>query len=231
MDLLHTIFGDIREVVPAPFSEFILVVVSIVCGTIVGAERERADKPAGLRTLTLICLGSTVFTLMSIDAAFGALDRSRIAAQIVTGVGFLGAGAILRDRGSIIGLTTAASIWVIAAVGMVVGVGYATSGLALAGVIFLTLTLWHRLEVRYLGTCDLENLHVVFRAGRGKNRAHIQSILDRHAMPVEIAEDRELPEGQRELTIRYCQAHKSHRAFQGDLATLDWIEIMETRVK
>jgi putative Mg2+ transporter-C (MgtC) family protein len=231
MDLLHTIFGDIREVVPAPFSEFILVLVSIACGTIVGAERERADKPAGLRTLTLICLGSTVFTLMSIDQAFGALDRSRIAAQIVTGVGFLGAGAILRERGNIIGLTTAASIWVIAAVGMVVGVGYATSGLALAGVIFLTLTGWHRLEVRYLGTCELEELRVVFRTGQGKSWAHIQSIIDRYAMPVEIAEDRELAEDQRQLIIRYCRAHKTHRAFRGDLASLDCIELMESRSK
>ena len=168
MELLHTLFGDIRQVVPAPFSEFLLVLVSIVCGSIVGAERERADKPAGLRTLALICLGSTVFTLMSIDSAFGALDRSRIAAQIVTGVGFLGAGAILRERGSVIGLTTAASIWVIAAVGMVVGVGYAFSGLALAVVIYVTLTVWHRLEALYLAPASWKSCASCTGRSKGK---------------------------------------------------------------
>ncbi len=196
MKLLHTLFGDIRQVVPAPFSEFLLVLVSIVCGSIVGAERERAEKPAGLRTLALICLGSTIFTLMSIDPAFGALDRSRIAAQIVTGVGFLGAGAILRERGSIIGLTTAASIWVIAAVGMVVGVGYAFSGLALAVVIYVTLTVWHRLEALYLGTCELEELRVVFQTEQGKNRARLQGVFDSYTMPLEIKEERKLSEEQ-----------------------------------
>ena len=220
-------FGDLRQVVPAPFAEFVLVLVSIVCGSIVGAERERAEKPAGLRTLTLICLGSTVFTLMSIDPAFGALDRSRIAAQIVTGVGFLGAGAILRERGSVIGLTTAASIWVIAAVGMVVGVGYAFSGLALAAVIYATLTVWHRLELRYLGTCKLEELRVVFRAEQGKNRARLQGVFDSYTMPLEIKEETKLSEDKTQLILRYCQTHKSHRAFQGDLAGFDWIDVME----
>jgi putative Mg2+ transporter-C (MgtC) family protein len=229
MELLHALFGDIRQVVPPPFSEFLLVVVSIVCGAIVGAERERAEKPAGLRTLTLICLGSTVFTLMSIDPAFGALDRSRIAAQIVTGVGFLGAGAILRERGSITGLTTAASIWVIAAVGMVVGVGYATSGLALAAVIFLTLTLWHRLEERYLGTCEMEELRLVFKTGHGRNRARLQNIFDAYTMPLEIKEEKTVSEDTRELTLSYCKTHKSHRAFRGDVAALDWVELLESR--
>ncbi len=227
MELLHTLFGDIRQLVPAPFSEFLLVLVSILCGSIVGAERERAEKPAGLRTLALICLGSTIFTLMSIDPAFGALDRSRIAAQIVTGVGFLGAGAILRERGSIIGLTTAASIWVIAAVGMVVGVGYAFSGLALAALIYVTLTVWHRVEARYLGTCKLEELRVVFRAEQGKNRARLQSVFDSYTMPLEIKREKPLAEGRSELILRYCRSHKTHRAFQGDLAGFDWVDVLE----
>jgi len=227
MELLRAVFGDIRQVVPVPYSEFLLIFVSVVCGAIVGAERERAEKPAGLRTLTLICLGSTIYTLMSIDPAFGAPDRSRIAAQIVTGVGFLGAGAILREKGSIIGLTTAASIWVIAAVGMVVGAGYALSGLALAAVIYLTLTVWHRLEDRYHGSCRKGDLRVVFKKGNGKNRARLQSILDGYLMPLEIKEEKALSEDRMELTLRYCTSHKSHRAFRGDLAQLDWVESLE----
>lgn len=221
------IFGDLRQVVPAPLVEFVIIVISIICGAIVGAERERAEKPAGLRTLTLICLGSTIFTIMSIDSAFGAVDHARIAAQVVTGVGFLGAGAILRERGSITGLTTAASIWVIAAVGMVVGAGYAFSGLVLAALIYSMLTFWYRVEDRYLGTCQLEELRVVYATGRGKNRAHLQSVLDSYPMPLEIISETSLPEGRAEMLLRYCRAHKTHRAFQGDLAGFDWVEALE----
>ena len=227
MELLRTVFGDLRQVIPAPFVEFLIIFVSIICGAIVGAERERAEKPAGLRTLTLICLGSTIFTVMSIDSAFGAADRSRIAAQIVTGVGFLGAGAILHERGSITGLTTAASIWVIAAVGMVVGVGYAVSGIVLAILIYSMLTFWHRVEDRYLGTCELEELRVVYSSGQGKNRAHLQGIFDSYAMPLEIRSERRLVDGKSELVLGYCRSHKSHRAFLGDLASLDWVETLE----
>lgn len=227
MELLRVVFGDLRQNIPAPIVEFVLILVSIVCGAIVGAERERAEKPAGLRTLTLICLGSTIFTIMSIDPAFGAMDRTRIAAQIVTGVGFLGAGAILRERGSITGLTTAASIWVIAAVGMVVGIGYALSGLALSAMIYTTLTVWYRLEDRYLGTCQLEELRVVYHPGKGKNRALMQSIFDAYVMPLEIKSEKPLADGRTQIVLRYCRAHKSHRAFQGDLARLDWVERLE----
>ena len=227
MELLQAVFGDLRQVIPAPAAGFVLVVVSILCGAIVGSERERAEKPAGLRTLTLICLGSTIFTIMSIDPAFGAMDRSRIAAQIVTGVGFLGAGAILRERGSITGLTTAASIWVIAAVGMVVGVGYALSGIVLSGAIYVTLTVWHRLENRYLGTCRLDELSVIYSTGHGKNRARLQNAFDAYVMPLEIQRETPLDEDRAEIVVRYCRAHKSHRAFVGDLAELDWVESLK----
>lgn len=149
METLRWFFGDLREVLPSPISEFALVAVSFLCGAIVGAERERAEKPAGLRTLTLICLGSTIFTMMSLDPAFAPTDHSRIAAQIVSGVGFLGAGAILRERGIVIGLTTAASIWVVAAVGIVVGAGYASSGLMLSVLILIVLTFFARIERRF----------------------------------------------------------------------------------
>ncbi len=91
-------------------------------GSAVGYERRSADKPAGLRTLSLVCLGSAMFTIIS---AFGfeTADQSRVAAQIVTGVGFLGAGTILRSGVTISGLTTAATIWATAAIGMAVGSG------------------------------------------------------------------------------------------------------------
>ena len=98
-------------------------------GAAVGVERELHGKQAGLRTHTLIALGSALFTIMSIHisqpnaAAYHTGDVSRMAANIVTGVGFLGAGVILHSRGRIIGLTTAATIWVVAAMGVAAGAG------------------------------------------------------------------------------------------------------------
>lgn len=91
-------------------------------GAAVGYDRRSSDKPAGLRTLSLVAVGSALFTIIS-TFGFETADQSRVAAQIVTGVGFLGAGTILRSGTSISGLTTAATIWATAAIGMAVGSG------------------------------------------------------------------------------------------------------------
>jgi putative Mg2+ transporter-C (MgtC) family protein len=92
-------------------------------GAAIGIEREYRRKPAGLRTNILIAVGSALFTILSIDIARGGGTPDRIAAQIVTGVGFLGGGAILRSGQSVHGMTTAATIWVNAAVGVAAGAG------------------------------------------------------------------------------------------------------------
>jgi putative Mg2+ transporter-C (MgtC) family protein len=92
-------------------------------GAAIGIEREIHQKPAGLRTNILIAVGAALFTTVSVQLGAVASTPDRIAAQIVTGVGFLGAGAILRSGGSVHGMTTAATIWVNAAVGMAVGAG------------------------------------------------------------------------------------------------------------
>lgn len=104
------------------------LLLAALLGAGVGYEREHADKPAGLRTHTLVSLGAALFTVVSLYGFDGVGDPARVAAQIVTGIGFLGAGAILRNEATIKGLTTAASIWTTAAIGMAVGVGmYAMS--------------------------------------------------------------------------------------------------------
>ena len=118
------------------------LLLATVLGGAIGLEREMAGKPAGLRTNILICVGAALFTQLSVDVAqigyaadgrpYG--DTGRIAAQIVSGIGFLGAGAILHGEGAVVGLTTAATVWVVAAVGPAVGAGAfidATGGTAL----------------------------------------------------------------------------------------------------
>lgn len=106
--------------------------VALLVGGIIGAERERHKKAVGLRTLILISMGSAIFTIMSIrvGAVFGG-DHARIAANIVSGIGFLGAGVILEERGRVTGLTTAATTWLVAALGMAAGAGeYVLAGIA-----------------------------------------------------------------------------------------------------
>ncbi len=99
--------------------DLIKLLLAILVGGVIGIEREVHSKAAGLRTITLICFGATLFTLLS--SRFGEADR--VAANIVTGIGFLGAGAILFAEGKVKGLTTASSIWVAAALGMAIGLG------------------------------------------------------------------------------------------------------------
>jgi putative Mg2+ transporter-C (MgtC) family protein len=98
-------------------------VVALILGAVIGLERERRRHPAGFRTMAMVSVGSCLFTLLGARLFVGGTDPTRIAAQVVTGVGFLGAGAILREGGGVRGLTTAATIWVVAAIGMAAGFG------------------------------------------------------------------------------------------------------------
>ena len=99
------------------------LVLAILLGGAIGVERELRGKPAGLRTNILICVGAALFTALSYRLAEGRGDPGRVAAQILTGVGFIGAGTILHTRGAVTGLTSAATIWVVAAIGMALGSG------------------------------------------------------------------------------------------------------------
>lgn len=103
-----------------------------LCSALVGYERERAGKPAGVRPHGMVSLGAALFTVVSMHRFGNMGDPARVAAQIVTGIGFIGAGSILRQRGSVHGLTTAASLWVTAAVGLAVGTGMLLMSLATA---------------------------------------------------------------------------------------------------
>ena len=101
----------------------IKVALSLILGGALGMERQYHDKPAGYATNCLICLGAMLFTVLSEFMSLQDGDPGRIAAQVVTGVGFIGAGSILRDGNKISGLTTAAGVWLVAAIGMAVGYG------------------------------------------------------------------------------------------------------------
>jgi len=118
----------------------ISIILATVLGAAIGLERELSGKAAGLRTNLLISLGAAVFTIISREmATSGEESVTRIAAQIVTGVGFLGAGAIIQDRRSVHGLTTAASIWLVASIGMACGGRFYKLAVVASGIAVLAL--------------------------------------------------------------------------------------------
>src|SRR5688572_32900992 len=127
------------------------LVIAVLVGGGIGLERELKGKPAGLRTNILICVGSAL--LMDLGMGIGEShggDPSRIAAQVVTGIGFLGAGTILHTRGQITGLTSAATIWVVAAIGLTIGAGYYIEALGSTVTVMIVLVGLGWAEKRYL---------------------------------------------------------------------------------
>ncbi len=130
--------------------------LAVLLGGAVGFERESHNRPAGFRTHILVCVGAALFMMVSAYGYIGQVkpgfqaDVERIAAQVVTGVGFLGAGTILRHRGSVHGLTTAASIWAVSAVGLAVGIGFNAGAITGTAFILLSLLVLGRLDQKIL---------------------------------------------------------------------------------
>lgn len=131
------------------------IILAIVLGFAIGFEREITNKWAGLRTHMLVCLGSCIFTLLSIHAfpVFAhspQADPARIAAQILTGIGFIGGGTVLRHGSSIYGLTTAATLWITASIGMACGCGFTAMAIVCTGIAVGTLVLIRIFEKQYI---------------------------------------------------------------------------------
>jgi len=127
---------------------FVRLAVATILGAVIGFEREKHGRPAGLRTHILVALGSCLIMLISIYGFPGvtARDPARLAAQVVSGIGFLGAGTILRDGTSIRGLTTAASLWVVAGIGLASGTGFYLGAVVTTVIAFLVLVFLDDLE-------------------------------------------------------------------------------------
>jgi putative Mg2+ transporter-C (MgtC) family protein len=183
--------------------------VAGVCGAVLGLEREIQRKPAGLRTNMLIALGAALFTYSSLTLNQGRGDPARIAAQIVVGVGFLGAGAIIRHGGEgVIGLTSAATVWVVAAIGMLSGAGnhiMAIIGTVLAFVILHILGyIENGLLLHYIDfhlTVDVEDREGVISA--------VQAAIRRLRISVHQFETHPVPGGGSRIEVEY---HTSRRA-------------------
>jgi putative Mg2+ transporter-C (MgtC) family protein len=138
---------------------FLRLAIAALLGAAIGVERDIRRRPAGIRTSAFVCMGSALFTILSFELArrYGDTSSTRIASNLVQGIGFLGAGAILREAGGLVGLTTAATIFAEAAIGMAIGGGfYAVAGFATGLVLFGLVVLgwlarWANLKPRIMG--------------------------------------------------------------------------------
>jgi putative Mg2+ transporter-C (MgtC) family protein len=151
------------------------LLIALVCGGVVGLERESANRPAGLRTHVLVCVGSALMMQVSLTmwnmtghGQYGNGDPGRIAAQVVSGIGFLGAGTIMREGVNIRGLTTAASLWVVAGVGLAVGAGMYLESILATALVVLTLKFLSQVERRFIakGGHHTMIVHVTDTPGR-----------------------------------------------------------------
>jgi putative Mg2+ transporter-C (MgtC) family protein len=133
---------------PFEFQFWLPVLVSVACGVIVGLERQLRGKPLDVRTAVLICLGTHVFVRLGAVLTNGNVDPTRVLGQVVTGVGFLGAGVILTRGHHVVGLTTASVIWMLAAIGAAIGFEKYGAAVALAVVTLVVLTILEAVESR-----------------------------------------------------------------------------------
>jgi putative Mg2+ transporter-C (MgtC) family protein len=207
------------EYVEPSTANVLLALISVFAGFLIGYEREIKNKPAGIKTMVLVSLGSTTFSLLShLGAASG--DPNRLAAQIVTGVGFLGAGAVMHGGSVVKGLTTAATIWAMAAIGMVIGFGFPWAAIGLSVLVFAVLRGASVMEMKFVGKCQMATAHVTFHSNNGKGDVKVFDILEdfmilRSACHINKSED-----GLTTISFSYCNSHKFHKDFLRRLAEL-----------
>jgi putative Mg2+ transporter-C (MgtC) family protein len=191
--------------------------LAALCGGVVGLEREIRDKPAGLKTNALICLGAAMYVYLGeLLIQEGGGDPTRLPGQVITGMGFLGAGAILREGGSVLGLTTAATLWTVTAIGLFIGTRHYALAVTLTATtlgVLISLRIAERLLV---GRCELHEGKVVFRDAGAKTRAQLLRVLQSY--DPSRARYHFIPAAENlALTFQYCDRHDSHRRLLLDL--------------
>jgi putative Mg2+ transporter-C (MgtC) family protein len=221
--------GAVNILTPLSVSELgIRLLVSLFIGIIIGLEREIQQKSAGLRTSVLICMGATIFATASVEfgAVSGIADPSRIAAQIVTGIGFLGAGTIIRTRGSVHGLTTAATIWVMASLGLAVGLGLYNLGIGGALLTLIVLSAFQWIERAMKGKRTSTNYTMLLSQTDKVLDVITQAICKSPGM---VKEFKIVRKGQKHiLTFNYTDTDARQSTLANELANMDGVDELES---
>lgn len=209
---------------------FLRLMLALLLGGLVGFEREQSKHAAGLRTNILVCLGSCLLMMLSIygfaafvDEPNVRVDPARLAAAVITGVGFLGAGTILFTGKSITGLTTAASLWVVSAIGLAVGAGFYFASAVTTVMVLLTLWAFNKLEKRYINA-KKEQLLKIEATDQAEILRSINSFLANKQITIRkmLLQESE-NEGGRIMLHLYVMLPKS----ESQLALLDHIKHLE----
>ncbi len=168
----------------------IRVLIAAALGALVGYDRERQNQPAGLRTHVVLVVGASLAMCLSINLAIQFRadvpngDPARLAAQVLSGIGFLGAGAILRFGATVKGLTTAASLWTMAVVGMTVGIGYFLVAGGVTALLFIVLTLLNVVENRLIKP-DLNVLFSIYATDRIGIETDVRAVLEKNSKHID----------------------------------------------
>jgi len=209
------------------------LIIAAILGALIGAEREYHGHPAGIRTHMLVALGSAIFTVLSIhgfgqEADASRVDPTRIAAQIVTGIGFLGAGAILKDGVVIRGLTTAASLWATAAVGLGAGAGEYVVAIVGAAVVLVSLWPINALVERFRGS-NVPDTQLRVQLERVDLVGRVSEILQAHRIEIGAITTQRLGKNafQVDLTLRGRRTADITASLEA-LANADGVDVVST---
>ncbi len=198
------------------------ILYAVLCGGLIGLERELKNKPAGIKTNILICLGASLYTSVSLlistslsgSGFYG--DPARVAAQIVSGIGFLGGGTIIQSRGTILGLTTAATIWVVAAIGVCIGIGHSDIAVLSSLTVLLILVASSYFEDKILGRSLSFACEIVVDDPHGAVRNEINRSLAKYDLTLDDFDISE--KGSNSLLAVKYRGHRSdHKKFILDL--------------
>jgi putative Mg2+ transporter-C (MgtC) family protein len=219
-----------QSLMPTPWRETVLGLLAVFAGLLIGNERTRKEKPAGMRTMALVCLGSATFTMIGFSFTSKTGDSGRVAAQIVTGIGFLGGGVIMRGSNSIFGATTAAMIWVTAAIGMVIGAGFPVAGFGITTVTLTLLKFVGRWEHTHQGGGRAETVYVVFEPQHGKSLIKLEKLMADYEVFCPPTNLSLLSDGRHQLRIDYRLPAHRHVEFLNQLASMPEVAEIERKV-
>lgn len=207
--MTNTVHIEILGEVPLYIGLGVQVITAIFLGGIVGYDREKKMKSAGLKTNILICLGATLYTvisLLNVQNHAGPMDANRVGAQIVSGIGFLGAGAIMQGKGNVIGLTTAATIWVVAAIGYTIGIGYPISA-AIFSLTILIVLKWINPIYKFIEKENDSDFYHMEILSLGPVKRSVLELMKNENIEIDEVYEDSIDKKRRILTL-YIYAHK-----------------------